>query len=828
MSRSLQQTRRRLVCVALCRCAFMVSCLAAAENHVLLLDGKGAYAELPVEPFRGLTNATLECWVRWEHFSGTRRVFNYGRPLRDVSLCSRENRRLGFVIGDERSRLHWVEATGVLRRGVWCHVAAISGAGGLQLVVNGLPLASVRGYKGCFASAASNGACFLGKSVTEADRETTFAGAIDEFRVWNYARSAEEIRRDMFRSVRPDEAGVAFACDFEQSSSNPSEISNPAVHLMAGARLAEEARPVSDNFPELIAQAANPDYSGLKEAAEALRNSPGQFSPLADLLDRNRQTALSFIAGLLAAFCVIHALLFAFHRTARNHLYFALITGLAALAWLPILRSGQFKESWLAILALLVLQLFHSLFEASSPHAMLRLLLLGTVVGTAGQLVGQLFSLSTVLLGMARSLCGLVVMVTAIRVMVIARQAWKARRRGAVIIGIGLGALILGSTFSTRIPQLGGMTLEQLGVIIFFGAMSVHLAKTFAMTSRRFEQQTVQLKQSNQQLRDANQEIERQRQLLAEAKNAADAANQSKSQFLASMSHELRTPLNAIIGYSEMMEEEAPEIGAESMVPDLQKVQAAAKHQLGLINDILDLSKIEAGKMALFLEEFHVAKLVREVESTVQPLVAKKENKLVVDCPPDIGAMKADQTKVRQVLFNLISNAAKFTEKGTIALCVARTSSPLQGERAGVRGESDMPGNDLPHLTPTLSPPAGSGEEEDAAASLNPQRSTLNFIITDTGIGMTPEQLGKLFQVFTQADASTSKKYGGTGLGLALSRKFCQMMGGDIAVTSEHGKGSTFTVILPTEVRESVRESAARSAGPDSAQTQIETARSSR
>ncbi len=245
---------------------------------------------------------------------------------------------------------------------------------------------------------------------------------------------------------------------------------------------------------------------------------------------------------------------------------------------------------------------------------------------------------------------------------------------------------------------------------------------------------------------------------LAKSETRALAATEAKSQFLANMSHELRTPLNAIIGYSEMVQEELEEVGQNQFIPDLQKIHAAAKHQLSLINDILDLSKIEAGKVTLFVESFEVPKLVEEVATTVRPLVLKNDNQLEIDCPSDLGTMRADLTKVRQVLFNLLSNATKFTEHGVIRLEVRRDESAAQGQ--------------------------------------------FRFAISDTGIGMTPEQVGRLFQAFTQAEASTTRKYGGTGLGLAISKKFCELMGGDLTATSQLGKGSSFTITLPARVPE--------------------------
>jgi len=273
-------------------------------------------------------------------------------------------------------------------------------------------------------------------------------------------------------------------------------------------------------------------------------------------------------------------------------------------------------------------------------------------------------------------------------------------------------------------------------------------------------------------------------QAVTDAQNArihAEQANQTKSEFLANMSHELRTPMNAIIGYSEMLIEEAEAAGKPHVVADLNKIRNAGKHLLDLINDILDLSKVEAGKMPLYIEQFDVREMLDEVVTTISPLVDKNQNTLDLHFAADLGTMHADVTKVRQTLFNLLGNATKFTEKGTVSLEARRE---------------------------TVSQPSSEGENRAAT-----EHEQLVFIIRDTGIGMTPDQLSRIFEAFMQADSSTTRKYGGTGLGLPISRNFCLLMGGDLLVESEYGKGSTFTIVLPAKV--SRKTATAHSIGGD-------------
>jgi len=312
-----------------------------------------------------------------------------------------------------------------------------------------------------------------------------------------------------------------------------------------------------------------------------------------------------------------------------------------------------------------------------------------------------------------------------------------------------------------RPPQELPRLLENISPVdvgIEFAGVGQHLKKDGTIIDVEITSYTLVFDSRNAELvlaHDVTYRLQAEAEMY-KAKEAAEAASLAKSQFLANMSHELRTPLNAIIGYSEILQEEALDLGEEDFVLDLKRIHHSGQLLLSLINDILDLSKIEAGHAELELETFDVSEVVQDIARTVEPLFLRNTNRLNVECHNNIGELYSDQIKFTQILFNLLSNAAKFTHKGTVTLSVERIKKDEKS------------------------------------------RNSEQLIIkcTDTGIGITPEQLQKLFQPFTQADASTTRKYGGTGLGLAIAQKYSQMLGGEITVSSEFGKGSTFTLML--------------------------------
>jgi signal transduction histidine kinase/CheY-like chemotaxis protein len=341
----------------------------------------------------------------------------------------------------------------------------------------------------------------------------------------------------------------------------------------------------------------------------------------------------------------------------------------------------------------------------------------------------------------------------------------------AADLAIYYSTYLSGHTFPNHIAleKMSGVgIISVFCAAVYVSMMALYYANIVASQSelgrevQRHRATAIKLREAMYEADRAATEAERAKDEAERAKDESERANRAKSEFLAKMSHELRTPLNAVIGYSEMLLEDAQADGREEQTGDLKRINSAGKHLLSLVTDVLDLSKIEAGKMEVLWEEYDVGRLIDDVVATARPLVTQRGSELVIERPEHLGTVTGDETKLRQAALNLLSNAAKFTDKGTVTMTVSRETTD--------------------------------GKEWVSVA------------VRDTGIGIAPDRLQKLFSNFTQADASISSKYGGTGLGLALSRKLCRLMGGDITVTSEEGAGSCFTIRIPASASEAVRQ----------------------